>query len=150
MLAGKDGGGRDEHRLPPVHHRLEHGAESDLRLAETDVAHEQSVHDLALLHILFDRLDRLQLIGGLFIFEPVLELLLPHRVRGIDVPLLFLAFGIEFQKVDGEFAHGLFDLVLLPCELLAAYLVELRVLLAHELLEVVHLIRSDVKHIPSR
>ena len=73
--------GRHEHRgLLAVLHRLEHGADGDLGLAEADVAAHEPVHRHRAFHVGLHVDDRLQLVGRLLVRERVLELALPRRV----------------------------------------------------------------------
>ncbi len=53
-----------------------------LRLPEADVAAQEPVHGLPVLHVALDLLQNFHLVGSLDIFEPVFELFLPDVVRG--------------------------------------------------------------------
>jgi hypothetical protein len=97
MLECQDGG-RGEHRnLLTINDGLEGGSHRDLGLAVPDVATEQTVHRRGGLHIAFDVGDSRTLVGSQFIFERVLEFLLPMRIRTEGVAGHGLSRRIEFQ-----------------------------------------------------
>src|SRR5207237_2247237 len=80
VLVREDRRRREESDLLAVEHRLEGRPHGDLRLAVADVAAEEPIHRLALLHVALDVRDRLSLVRSLLVLEGVLELLLPRRV----------------------------------------------------------------------
>ena len=87
MLAGQQRRRRQDGRLRPVLHRLEHGAHRHLRLAEAHVATDQPVHRPRLFHVRLDVGDGLQLVLGLDELERGLHLGLPRRVGAEGVAL---------------------------------------------------------------
>ena len=54
MLVGEDGGRHEHRHLALALHRLERGADRDLGLAVSDVAHEEPVHGTRPFHVTFD------------------------------------------------------------------------------------------------
>ena len=69
VLLGEDRRRRQHHHLLAVGGGLDRGPQRDLGLAEADVAADQAVHRLLGLHVALDRLDRLDLVGGLAVGE---------------------------------------------------------------------------------
>ena len=80
VLLGEDRRRRQHHHLLAVGGGLDRGAQRDLGLAEADVAADQPVHRLLGLHVALDRLDRLDLVGGLAVGEGRLHRDLPLAV----------------------------------------------------------------------
>ena len=85
VLLHQQGGRHQDGDLLAVLHRLEGGADRDLRLAVADVAADQAVHRDRLLHVLLDLGDGGQLVGRLRVREGVLQLALPGGVRAEGV-----------------------------------------------------------------
>ena len=81
MLQGKDGSRHKQYTLLALRNTFEGGAERHLRLAEADVAAQQTVHRNGALHIVLDLLRAAELIVGLLIFKPPLKIVLPFLVR---------------------------------------------------------------------
>ena len=79
--------------------RLEGRPHGNFGLAIPDVPTDQPIHRTVGLHIPFDCLDRHQLIFGLLIGESRLHLLLPGRVRAVDMARHQLALGIELDQI---------------------------------------------------
>ena len=80
VLGGEDRRRDEHHHLLGVGERLLGGADRDLGLAVADVAADQPVHRPLRLHVGLDRLDRLELVGGLAVGEGALEPQLPLAV----------------------------------------------------------------------
>lgn len=80
MLHGQDGGGDKDSGLFPITGRFESRPDCYLRLAESYIAAYQTVHRAMRLHILFDVVGRLELVGGILIDERGLQLVLQIRV----------------------------------------------------------------------
>ena len=80
MLLGEDRRRHEHHHLPSVGGGLDRGAQRHLGLAEADVAADQPVHRALRLHVALDRLDRIQLVGGLAVGEGSLHRDLPLAV----------------------------------------------------------------------
>ena len=87
------------------------------------------------------------MVGGFLIFEVVLKLLLPNGIRAVLIAFLLLTLGIELDEIYCKFADGLFDFFLFSCKLLTAHFAERGTVFADEFLQIVHLIRGDIKHI---
>ena len=85
---------------------LERRPHRDLGLAVADVAADQAVHRPLRLHVGLDRLDRLELVGGLAVGEGRLEPHLPLAVGREAVPAARLALGVEVEQLAGHLAGG--------------------------------------------
>ncbi len=110
MLLGEERG-RDQHRdLLALHHRLESRADRDLGLAEPHVTADQAIHGLGQLHVVFDILDRGELISRLVVRERVLQLVLPRRVGSERMTLYSHADAVEADELAGHVLHGALDL----------------------------------------
>ena len=83
MLFGENGGGDENGDLVSGVDSLEGGPHCNFGFAESDVAAEQPVHGAALLEIVFDRLDGLELVRSPVMFESELEL--PQEIAGTYV-----------------------------------------------------------------
>ena len=105
MLHGEHGGGHQYGHLLRVGSRLEGGTDGDLRLSETYVAAYEAVHRARTLHVGLDGLRGLQLVGGIFIDEAGLQLMLQVGVGGIGETLLLAARGIELDEVARYVFH---------------------------------------------
>ena len=102
MLLGEDRRRRQHHHLLAVGGGLDRGAKRHLGLAEADVAADQPVHRLLGLHVALDRLDRLDLIGGLAIGERGLHRHLPLAVGRERVALPRPPLGVEIEQLAGQ------------------------------------------------
>ena len=80
VLLGEDRRRHQHHHLLAVGGGLDRGPQRHLGLAEADVAADQPVHRPLGLHVALDRLDRLQLVGGLAVGEGRLHRDLPLAV----------------------------------------------------------------------
>ena len=144
---------RHQHRhLLAVHHRLERGADRHLGLPIPDVAGHQPVHRARGLHVPLDLLDRLPLVGSLFVGERFFHLPLPRRVGGKGVAGPPLARRVELQELPGHFPRPLPDAALLPLPLRPAQPVNLRRLSLHAdiPLDEIDLVGRDVQRVPLR
>lgn len=103
---------RHEYRhLLAVHRRLVGRSDGDLGLAEADVAAEQAVHGLLLLHVRLDLRDGAQLVFRLLIRESILELMLARVVWREG-----MAFGVLALRVDlDELLRDVLDRLLGAC-----------------------------------
>ena len=134
-------------RLLPVHEHLEDGPHRHLGFAEADVATDEPVHRLVLLQVLFDRLDRCDLIRRFDIRKRFLQLPLPHTVRRVRMAGGDLARRIQLQQPFGDVAHGATHPTLGPFPVAAAEPVQRRLLIgsANVFVHPVELIRRDVE-----
>ncbi len=82
VLLHEDRGRREQRHLLAAHHRLERGAQRDLRLAVPHVAADQPVHGNGGLHVALHLFDAAKLVLRLLVGEGRLELALPVGVRG--------------------------------------------------------------------
>ena len=88
-------------------------ADRDLGLAIADVAADQSVHRLALGHVVLDRFDRRELVGRFLVRKSRFELCHPVRVFGqISKARLEPALGLDvdqlLSQVDNRLGDALF------------------------------------------
>ena len=135
---------RHEHGdLLAVLNRLERGAHGDLGLAEADVSRQQAVHRDGPLHVGFDLVDRLQLVGRLGEREGLFELALPRRVGPERVAFRRHARRVELDELDGDVAHGLSRLALRRRPVAAAHLRQGRRVAADVFAQQVELIGGD-------
>ncbi len=105
VLLGQQGG-RHQHRgLVAVLHRLEHGPERDLGLAEADVAADEAVHRDGQLHVGLDLVDGGALVGCRLVRERLLELALPGRVGREGVARRVDALLVEHDQLLGDLGH---------------------------------------------
>ena len=81
MLQCKDRGGYEYGHLLAIAHRLERGADRDLRFTEADIAAHESVHRCGLLHVALHIDGRRFLIGCVLVDEAGLEFVLQVVVR---------------------------------------------------------------------
>ena len=102
VLLGEDRRRDQHHHLLALGGGLVRGAQRDLGLAVADVAADQPVHRPLGLHVGLDRLDRVELVGGLAVGEGSLELELPLAVGRERVAPARLALGVEVEQLAGE------------------------------------------------
>ena len=125
MLAGEQGGRRDQRDLQPGHRGDEGGAQRDLGLAEADVAADQPVHRLARAEIVDHVGDGAVLVLGLLIGEAVDE----GGIAGVgldDRAGAQRALGRGLDQLAGDLADPLLHPRLAPLPGLAAEPVERR------------------------
>ena len=91
---------------------LERCSHSNLRLAKTHVATDQSVHGSGLLHIGLHVVRGLQLVGGVLIQESCLQFVLQEGVWREGKTLLFPAGGIQLNQVAGNILQFLLGALL--------------------------------------
>ncbi len=99
VLLGQQRRGDEHGGLASVLHRLERGADRDLRLAEPDVADDQPVHRPVRLHVGLHVRDGGELIGRLLVREGLLELALPRCVDGERVAGGVLALLVQHHQL---------------------------------------------------
>ena len=99
MLLGKDGRRHQKYHLFALLCRLERRTDRHFRLAISDIAADQAIHDLIALHIVFHRFDRLQLIVRLIKRKRLFELFLPDRVLSIAESLFPLSRRIKLHQI---------------------------------------------------
>ena len=109
MLLGEHRRRHEHGGLAAVLDCLERGAKGDLRLSKADVAHQQAVHRSRRLHVGFDVVDSLHLIGRLFERKAALQLELPGGVIGIHVTLDGCPCAIQLHQLTRQVAHGTAD-----------------------------------------
>ena len=105
VLESQDRRGRQQGDLFAVHDRLERGTHRHFGLAVPDIPAQQPIHRSLRFHIAFDVGDRSLLIGGQFVFEGLLELLLPVGVGAEGVPLNRLPRRVKLQQLLRHVAH---------------------------------------------
>ena len=131
---------RAQHRdLAPAHRHAERRAQRDLGLAEADVAADQAIHRVLALEVAHHVVDRLALIGGLFVREAGLELGVDAVLVRIRAALARGARRVQLQELVGELPDRSAHTRLGPREGLTAEPVELgrRAFLARQLLDLV-------------
>ena len=102
VLLGEDRRRRQHHHLLAVGGGLDRRPQRHLGLAEADVAADQPVHRLLRFHVALDRLDRLQLVGGLAVGEGRLHRDLPLAVGREGVALAGAPLGEEVEQLAGQ------------------------------------------------
>ena len=102
VLLGQKSGRHQHSRLLAVLHRLEHGADRHLGLAEPHVPTHQPVHGHAVFHVLLDVDDGLELVGRLGVREGLLRLPLPGAVGGEGVSRRGDAAAVEHDELLGD------------------------------------------------
>src|SRR5215467_11137697 len=109
VLEGEDGGGREHGDLFAVTQGFEGGAHDYFSFAKADIAAEQAIHGLRVLHVALDLLDGGSLVLRLGKFEGVFEFTLPVAVAGKGEALRDLAGGVKFEQLLSHVAHFGFD-----------------------------------------
>ena len=104
MLERQDGRRHENGDLPTVIDGAECGSQCDLRLAESDVADNQSIHRLRRLEVFLDRRDRGRLVGGLRVREGRRQLVVPQRIWAVGRGPGRLTRGVELDQLEGHFA----------------------------------------------
>ena len=85
--------------LLAAEHAFHHRAQCDFRLAEADVAAEQSIHRHGRLHVALYLRYRAELIVGLSVAEVILKFALPLAVRREGVARQALPLGVERDEL---------------------------------------------------
>ena len=106
VLLGEDRRRDEHHHLLRAGDGLQRGAHRHLGLAVADVAADQPVHRARRLHVLADRLDRLQLVRRLAVGERALQLLLPVGVGLEGVARAGPALRVEGEQLSRQLAGG--------------------------------------------
>ena len=99
MLVGENSRRHEYGTLLAVRNALERAAKRNLRLAEADVAAEQSVHGAAFLHVALHLVNTSELIRGLIELEPALEVALHIRIGRKGVTLYLESARIELGEL---------------------------------------------------
>ncbi len=128
VLLGQERGGRKHRDLHVVCDRDEGGAERHFGLAEADVAADEAVHRLAVLHVLQGGRDRCRLVRRLLEAEALGEGLVIVLVQLERVALAGRAPGVEVEQLGGGVAHRARGLALRLLPLVPAQLVQRRML----------------------
>ena len=109
MLPRQNGRGRQNRALLAAHHALERRAQGDFGLADADVAAQQAVHRVGLLHVMLDVGGAGQLVGGLVVGKALFKIPLPGVVIGEGVALCLLAAGVQLDQLLGHRFGGCLD-----------------------------------------
>ena len=120
VLLGKHGGRNEIYNLLALLHCLKCSADCNLCLSISDIAADQSVHDLLALHIFFRGLYRIQLVFRLLKWEHLFKLPLPDRIFPVYIPFFFLPCGIKFYKFLRDLFYRAADPRLRLCPFLTA------------------------------
>ena len=107
MLLRQHGSRHQHSDLFTVHHRLESRSDGYLGLAETDVAANEPIHRLWLLHVPLGRLDGSPLVRCFLEWKRPFELPLPRCVVAELVPRLGLARGLQLEQIRGDIGDRL-------------------------------------------
>ena len=89
---------------------LEGGSQGDLRLAEADVAAEQSVHGDRAFHVVLDLADTHELVGRFLIFKSGFKVALPLVIAGKGVALDLHTRRVERDQLLGDILDRGLDL----------------------------------------
>ena len=96
--------------------------------SESDIATDQTVHDLVAFHIFFHSLDRHHLVFCLFKREHLFEFPLPDSIFSIDITILFLSRRIQLHQIPCNLFYRTAHLCLGPVPFLRSQLVQFRFL----------------------
>ena len=102
MLIGQDGGRYEHSHLFTIRRSLEGSTHGDLRLTETAITTNQTIHGFRLLHIGLYILCGFQLVWRVLIEETGLEFMLQVSIVAEGESLLTTALRIEFNQVAGD------------------------------------------------
>ena len=105
MLIGKHGGGHQHGHLLGIAGCLEGGANGYLRLSESHISTDQSVHRTGTLHIGLHVVGGLQLVGRILIKERSLQFVLHKGIGAEGKAFLPSAGSIEFDQVAGNILY---------------------------------------------
>ncbi len=114
MLIGQHCGGHEYRHLLGVARCLESGAHRHLGLAETYVTTDEAVHRTGTLHVGFDVLSGLELVGSVLVEKACLQFVLHEVVSREGEALLVPTLGIQADEVSGNVLDALFGLLLQP------------------------------------
>ena len=117
MLIGEYGGGYEYCHLLAVGGGLECCAYCNLGLSESYVAADEAIHGASALHVLLHFVGGFQLVGGVFVDEARLELVLQVGIGREGESLLAESLGVELYEVAGNVLDFLFGALFhaLPC-----------------------------------
>ena len=99
MLLRQDRGRNQDGNLVSIFNRLERSSHRDFRFSEPDVAAQQPLHRLRVLHVLFDGGDGGQLVGRLVIRKRLFEFVLPLSFHSHRDARSTLAFGLQVNHL---------------------------------------------------
>ena len=102
MLLGEDRRRHQKCHLLAVLHRLKRRTDRNFRLSVSDVAADQTIHNLRALHVGLGRRNGKILVFRLLKREHLLELFLPHSVRSERKSLFILAHCVKLHEVFGD------------------------------------------------
>ncbi|OIQ74513.1 hypothetical protein GALL_438360 [mine drainage metagenome] len=106
MLLDEESSGNENRHLLAILHSLECGTHGDLRLAVSNVAADDAVHRVRLLHVGFYFLNSPELIWGFDESKGVFEFTLPRGVRGKSKARCASSGCIESDQLAGDLANG--------------------------------------------
>jgi len=117
MLKGEHRGGHEHGHLLGVAGRLECRPDSHLGLSEAHIAADEAVHRLCPLHVGLHVLGGFELVGGVFVEETGLQLVLHEAVGTICEAFLVPTLGVEADEIAGDILDALLRFLLqpLPC-----------------------------------
>ncbi len=145
VLLGEQGGRHQHGGLPTVLHRLEHGPERDLGLAEADVAADEAIHRDRQLHVGLDLVDGRALVGRRLEREGLLQLTLPGGVGGERVARRVHPLLVEHHQLLRDLGHRRAHLGLRLLPLAAAHAAQRRGLAAGVVAHRVDLVGGHVE-----
>ena len=145
MLFRKDGARAHQGSLPSCQNAQIRRPQCDLRLAETDVAYEEPIHNFRGAHVRFDLLEGCRLIRRVLVSEGGDKFVHLLGVFGEGVALLLLPLGVELLEVERHLFEGSAHPRLDPLELRPADLGQRGIFAAHVLRENVHLLHGNVE-----
>ena len=106
MLLCKNGCRHQINNLPALLHSLECRTYRHFRLSVSHVTTDQTIHDLAALHIALCILNGFLLVFRLFIGKKFLELFLPDGIRPIHISFFCLTCRIELHQILCHFLNS--------------------------------------------
>ena len=112
MLEGEHRGRHEHSHLLAIAGCLEGSTNRHFGLAEAHITTHQSVHRTGTFHIFLHLGSCLALVGGIFVKEGSLQLMLHITIWAIGVSLFTTALGIELDQVAGYILDTLLGLVL--------------------------------------
>ena len=117
MLIGQNGSRNKHSNLFTIGSRLESSTDGHLGLTESYISTHQTIHRLRLFHIGFHILRCLELVGGIFIDETCLQLMLHIAVSTVGKACLLHTLRIKTNQVTSDVLHLLLHPLFhtLPC-----------------------------------